>query len=66
LRNPQSSFDLLPSNSLLMVDLYDKHASGRNTYEVLHKDSSGDNFDGHDEFLPSVATTFGVFMFENL
>jgi hypothetical protein len=66
LQNLQSSFDSLLSDSLLMIDLHDKDLSVRSPYEVRHMDSSGDNFDGNDEFLAELATTFGVLLFEDL
>ena len=65
-QNQQSSFDSPHSDSLLIIGLNDKEAPGPNPYEVQHMDSSGDTFDGHDEFLAELATNFGVRVLEDL
>jgi hypothetical protein len=66
LRNQQSSFYPLPSNSLLMIDLQDNDVSGRNPCEVQHEDSSRDNFGDHDEFFAELAARLGVSVVEVL
>jgi hypothetical protein len=62
----QSSFDSSPSNSLLIMELQDNDATGRNPYGVQEEDLSGGTSDGHDEFLAELATTFGVPVLEDL